>query len=141
TDASGRELPIEITRGNRGRIRIGDADVLVTGKQSYVIHYRLASGLGFFEDHDELYWPVTGTEWPVPILHAVANVTLATPAAALASDTTWWSAWCYAGWAESSSNERCTARFIGSAEYHFESGRLDPGEGLTLVAAFPKGIV
>lgn len=141
TDASGQRLPIKITRGDRVRIRIGDADELVTGKQSYVIHYRLASGIGFFDDHDELYWQVTGTEWPVPILHAAANVTIATPAASIAPDTTGWSAWCYAGWAESSSDERCTARFTGSAEYHFESGRLDPGEGLTLVAAFPKGIV
>ncbi|HEU6450116.1 MAG TPA: DUF2207 domain-containing protein [Gemmatimonadaceae bacterium] len=141
TDASGHRLPIKVTRGSRVRIRIGDADELVTGKQSYIIHYRLASGLGFFQDHDELYWQVTGTEWPVPILHAAANVTIATPAAAIASDTTGWSAWCYAGWAESSSNERCAAAITGSAEYHFESGRLDPGEGLTLVAAFPKGIV
>jgi len=141
TDASGRKLPIKVTRGTDVRIRIGDADELVTGKQSYVIHYKLGSGLGFFDDHDELYWQVTGTEWPVPILHAAASVTIATSAAAAATDTTGWSAWCYAGWAESSSNERCKAAFAGAGEYRFESGRLDPGEGLTLVAAFPKGII
>ena len=141
TDASGRKLPTKITRGNDVRIRIGDADEMVTGKQSYVIHYKLGSGLGFFEDHDELYWQVTGTEWPVPILHAAASVTIASATAAAATDTTGWSAWCYAGWAESSSNERCTAAFAGAGEYRFESGRLEPGEGLTLVAAFPKGII
>ncbi len=141
TDASGRKLGTKITRGDRVRIRIGDADELVTGKQVYVIHYRLGSGLGFFDDHDELYWQVTGTEWPVPILHAAANVTIATSPAAAATDTTGWSAWCYAGWAESSSNERCKASFAGAGDYHFESGRLEPGEGLTLVAAFPKGII
>jgi hypothetical protein len=141
TDASGRDLPTKISRGDRVRIRIGDADELITGKQSYTIHYRLGSGLGFFDDHDELYWQVTGTEWPVPVLHAAATVNIATPAAAAALDTAGWSAWCYAGWAESSSNERCKAEFVGAGEYHFESGRLDPGEGLTLVAAFPKGII
>ncbi len=141
TDASGRELPFEVTRGSRVRIRIGDADVNVSGKQSYIVHYRLAGGLGFFEDHDELYWQVTGTEWPVPILHAAATVTIDSPLAATSSDTTGWSAWCYAGWAESSSSERCTAAFTGAGRYHFESRRLDPGEGLTLVAAFPKGII
>jgi hypothetical protein len=140
-DASGRKLDTKVTRGSNLRIRIGDADETVTGKQSYVIHYTLGSGLGFFPDHDELYWQVTGTEWPVPILHASANVTIATTAAAAASDSAGWSAWCYAGWAESSSSERCKASFRGAGEYSFESGRLEPGEGLTLVAAFPKGII
>ena len=139
TDASGRELRSKITRGDRVRIRIGDADEMVTGKQLYVLHYRLGSGLGFFADHDELYWQVTGTDWPVPILRAAANVTIAAPAAAI--DTAGSSAWCYAGWAESSSSDRCTAAVTGSGEYHFESGRLEPGEGLTLVAAFPKGVI
>lgn len=141
TDASGNELPRQIERGNRVRIRIGDADRFVTGKQSYVIRYRLGSGLGFFEDHDELYWQVTGTGWPVPILHAAADVSIATPAATALLDTTGWSAWCYAGRAESSSNARCKTKVVTAGELHFESGRLEPGEGLTLVASFPKGIV
>ena len=141
TDGAGHELSTQIERGDRVRIRIGDADKLVTGKQSYVLYYKLASGLGFFDDHDELYWQVTGTEWPVPILHAAAEVTIATPAATATLDSAGWSAWCYAGWAESSSSERCKAALVRAGEYHFESGRLEPGEGLTLVAAFPKGIV
>ena len=141
TDGAGHELSTKIERGDRVRIRIGDADQLVTGKQSYVLHYKLASGLGFFDDHDELYWQVTGTEWPVPILHSAAEVTIATPAATATLDSAGWSAWCYAGWAESSSSERCKAALVRAGEYHFESGRLEPGEGLTLVAAFPKGVV
>ncbi len=104
-------------------------------------YYRLARGLGFFDDHDELYWQVTGTEWPAPILKASATVTLAPVVDAVISDTTGWSAWCYAGWAESSSNERCTAAFAGGGDYQFGSGRLEPGEGLTMVAVFPKGVI
>ena len=141
TDGAGHELPTSIDRGDRVRIRVGDPNQLVTGKQRYVLHYRLASGLGFFDDHDELYWQVTGTEWPVPILRASATVKIATPTATVSLDSAGWSAWCYAGWAESSSSERCEAALVRTGEYHFESGRLDPGEGLTLVAAFPKGIV
>lgn len=141
TDGAGNALPTSVEHGDRIRIRIGDADRLVTGKQSYVIHYRLASGIGFFDDHDELYWQVTGTGWPVPILHASATVTIATPAATATLDSAGWSAWCYAGWAESSSSERCKAAVVRTGEYRFESGRLEPGEGLTLVAAFPKGVV
>ncbi len=139
TDGEGHELTTKIERGDRVRIRIGDADRLVTGKQSYVLRYRLSSGLGFFEDHDELYWQVTGTEWPVPILKASATVIVESPSAAEHPDG--WSAWCYAGWAESSSSDRCTATVTGTGRYQFESGRLEPGEGLTLVAAFPKGVI
>ncbi|HEY9449318.1 MAG TPA: DUF2207 domain-containing protein [Gemmatimonadaceae bacterium] len=141
TDGAGQELRVKIDRGDRVRIRIGDADRMVSGQQTYVVYYRLSSGLGFFDDHDELYWQVTGTEWPVPILRASATVSIATAAVGVMPANVGWSAWCYAGWAESSSSDRCTAKVVGAGEYRFESGRLDPGEGLTLVAAFPKGVI
>ncbi len=139
TDASGTALQTSVERGDRVRIRIGSPDVTVTGKQTYLIMYRLDDGgIGFFANHDELYWQVTGTEWPVPILSATARVVI--PPGGAASDTTW-TAWCYAGWTESNNSERCTAEVTPGAEYRFASGRLDPGEGLTMVAGFPKGIV
>ena len=141
TDGNGQKLATSITRGRSVRIRIGDANGLVSGTQTYLIHYRLGSGLGFFADHDELYWQATGTEWPVPILAASATVRIAAARAATTSDTTGWSPWCYAGVAQSTSNERCTARYAGRGLYQFTSGRLDPGEGLTFVAAFPKGVI
>ncbi|HWG53489.1 MAG TPA: DUF2207 domain-containing protein [Gemmatimonadaceae bacterium] len=140
TDENGQKLHTSITRGSTLRIKIGDANRLVSGTQTYVIHYRLGSGLGFFADHDELYWQATGTNWPVPILAASATVRIA-PAAAAASDTAGWSPWCYEGAAQSTSNAQCTARFAGRGLYQFTSGRLDPGEGLTFVAAFPKGVI
>jgi uncharacterized membrane protein YgcG len=40
------------------------------------IHYRVRNGLRFFENHDELYWNVTGNEWDVPIESASAHVIL-----------------------------------------------------------------
>ena len=40
------------------------------------LHYRVRDGLRFFEDHDELYWNVTGTGWDVPIESASAHVIL-----------------------------------------------------------------
>ena len=141
TDGRGRKLLTKVDRGDRVRIRIGDPNRTITGQQTYVIHYRLGSGLGFFEDHDELYWQVTGTEWPVPILRASASVALPPAEAWARRDAQGWSAWCYAGWFESASSERCTAAVIDAGRYRFESGRLEAGEGLTLVAAFPKGVV
>ena len=143
TDDQGRTLGTEISGGSRVRIRIGDPDVTVSGVQTYVIRYRLERGLGFFDDHDELYWQVTGTNWPVPIAKASATVALPDDRASKASRTggIGSSAWCYAGWAESSSNERCTAAVTGPGRYAFSAGRLDPGEGLTMVAGFPKGVI
>jgi hypothetical protein len=40
------------------------------------LRYRVANGLRFFDEHDELYWNVTGDEWEVPIESASAHVRL-----------------------------------------------------------------
>jgi uncharacterized membrane protein YgcG len=134
----GEALQTQVTRGDNARIRIGDPDVTVTGRQVYVISYTIARGVGFFEHHDELYWQVTGTEWPVPILNATARVTI--PDGGNAADTAW-TAWCYAGTSTSTANDRCTAEVVPGTEWRFSAERLEAGEGLTLVAGFPKGII
>lgn len=137
TDGQRNQLETSVERGGKFRVRIGDADVYVTGPQTYIITYRIERGVGFFAEHDELYWQVTGTEWPVPILRATARVRLPTAQPATPANESW----CYAGWYDSSDRSRCTAEWTPAGEFRFTSGRLDPGEGLTLVAAFPKGIV
>src|SRR5438876_499489 len=43
------------------------------------ITYRVPNALLYFEDHDELYWNITGDEWEVPIEQAGAVVQLAPP--------------------------------------------------------------
>ncbi len=65
------------------RIREGpnlNFKIYVPGAQdsthSISLHYRVANGLRFFEDHDELYWNVTGTDWTVPLGMASAHVVL-----------------------------------------------------------------
>ena len=52
----------------------------VDATRTIVLRYRATNGLRFFEDHDELYWNVTGDEWEVPIGAASAVIQL--PAAA-----------------------------------------------------------
>lgn len=42
--------------------------------KTVVIEYLVRNGTRFFEDHDEFYYNVTGTQWPVPIDHAGAAV-------------------------------------------------------------------
>lgn len=38
------------------------------------IQYEVANGIRFFNDYDELYWNVTGNDWPVPIDDAAGFV-------------------------------------------------------------------
>src|SRR3982751_115512 len=67
---------------NGKRVRIGEANVLLRqGRHTYEIRYRTARQIGFFDDHDELYWNVNGNGWTFAFDSISAEVTL--PAAAL----------------------------------------------------------
>ena len=48
-------------------LKIGDADVYVDGRQTYVIHYRVMNPLHFFEEHSEFYWDLLGVFWETDI--------------------------------------------------------------------------
>lgn len=114
------------------RIYAGSADVLLSrGLHTYRITYTTGRQIRYFEDHDELYWNVTGNGWLFPIRQASATVTL--PEGARATDTTY-----YTGPLGSTAQN---ARQMGSAkEPSFETTRpLAANEGLTIVVALPKG--
>ncbi|PIV46791.1 hypothetical protein COS21_03440, partial [bacterium (Candidatus Gribaldobacteria) CG02_land_8_20_14_3_00_41_15] len=61
------------------KIKIGDEDKTITGSHWYNILYQVKGGLGFFDDYDELYWNVTGNEWPVSIGNAQVVISLPRP--------------------------------------------------------------
>jgi hypothetical protein len=76
TDAAGQPLKVESSRERhylKWKIYVDDANDAV---RTIVLHYRVANGLKYFEDHDELYWNVTGDEWEVPIENASAQILL-----------------------------------------------------------------
>ena len=55
-------IPFEISRNQSNlRIKIGDPKVTVTGNQKYVINYSVSGVLASFNEYDEVYWNVTGT--------------------------------------------------------------------------------
>ena len=56
------------------RIKIGNADKLITGTHMYVISYKVSGALTYFSDHDELYWNINGNEWTVPIAILTSEV-------------------------------------------------------------------
>lgn len=75
-DAAGTPLRYELSREGRNRkIKIWVPDA-VDRTETVAIRYGVSNGLRFFENHDELYWNVTGNDWEVPIQRAVARVIL-----------------------------------------------------------------
>jgi uncharacterized membrane protein len=75
-DGNGHRLKFESSRVRHYRklkIYIPDAD---NSEQTISIEYTVSDAIKFFEDHDELYWNVTGDEWDVPIQSAHANIIL-----------------------------------------------------------------
>lgn len=58
------------------RLYIGDVDrILRPGHYTYTITYKTDRQVGFFPDHDELTWNITGNFWGFPISLATATVT------------------------------------------------------------------
>ena len=76
TDDEGRSLKYESSRERHYRkLKIWVPGATNTTRIVKVV-YRVSNGLRFFDEHDELYWNVTGDEWEVPIESASAQVTL-----------------------------------------------------------------
>ncbi|MFO7693203.1 MAG: DUF2207 domain-containing protein [Vicinamibacterales bacterium] len=76
TDEAGAPLRYESSRERHYRklkIWIPDARDAV---KTAVVRYRVRNGLKFFDEHDELYWNITGDEWDVPIERARAVIHL-----------------------------------------------------------------
>ena len=124
-------------RDNGVRIYIGDRDVMLSpGVYTYTIRYVTTRQLGFFENHDELYWNVTGNGWGFPIEQARANVTL--PGGVTEGSVRLEA---YTGPAGAKGQDY-SALLDGYNRALFETTRpLSPGEGLTIVATWPKGLV
>ncbi|HSC78412.1 MAG TPA: DUF2207 domain-containing protein, partial [Candidatus Acidoferrales bacterium] len=76
TDERGNELRHEIGReGHLREFKIWVPDAR-NATRTVVLRYRVRNALRFFDDHDELYWNITGDEWEMPIEFASATVTL-----------------------------------------------------------------
>ncbi len=128
-------------RGNYEDIKIGSADVLLAGRRTFVIRYRIQRAINFFPQRDELYWNVTGDDWSVPIGRASVRVMFPTE---ITAGTT--QAACYAG-AAGATGGCVAANFLPAASgdkvngAYFAAGALEAGEEMTVVVGLPKGTV
>jgi uncharacterized membrane protein YgcG len=122
---------------NGVRINTGnDAFLPVPAEYTYTLHYRTTRQLGFFPDHDELYWNAIGTGWVFPIESAAVLVRLpsAVPIASLHAEG-------YTG-PQGAKGSAYATDFPapGVARYRL-SQSLGPYEGFTIVLTFPKGLI
>ncbi len=129
--SSGRPVPFTLENtGKRTRIRIGDPDRLVSGMQAYRLTYRIRAALNAFDDHDELFWNVLSD---TVVETSAVRVTVTLPAGTTVTAT------CFQGVFEST--EGCRSNTGGNAATYEASRRLRAGEGLTVVAGWPRGVV
>jgi uncharacterized membrane protein YgcG len=124
-------------KGNGVRVYFGSEDTLLSpGEHTYVLRYRTTRQLGFFADHDELYWNVTGNGWDFPIDSASATVALPGSVApsALRLDA-------YTGTQGAKAGDYVADADAASHATFRATRPLAPREGLTIAVGFPKGVV
>jgi uncharacterized membrane protein YgcG len=122
---------------NGVRINTGNDSFLpVPADYTYTIRYRTTRQLGFFADHDELYWNAIGTGWIFPIESATVVVRLPSPVPVenLHAEG-------YTG-PQGAKGQAYVAEIPepGVARYSLTEP-LAPYEGFTIVLSFPKRIV
>jgi uncharacterized membrane protein YgcG len=122
---------------NGQRVYFGSSNRYIeNGEHTYMFRYKANRLLGFFEEHDELYWNVTGFDWAFPIDKASATVTFAfdVPAGEISHEA-------YTG-PYGASERNYTSRVDGAGRTYFKAnGPLSAINGLTIVVAWPKGFV
>ncbi len=135
TDESGKAWKYQAKKtGPMIHIRIGDAKRYVKGNQTYVITYEVENVILFFNDHDELYWNVTGNYWKAPIKEASATVSLKTKN----KSKNLMVAGYEGGYG---SKEECGYETYENSGKFLTKRSLKMGEGLTIVFGWDKGLV
>jgi len=123
------------------RVYLGDSNVIIPpGMYTYELVYRVNRELGFFSDHDELYWNVTGSGWNFNIEKSEATVILPFNIDNALIKTVAYSG--IVGTADSSA----VVWYVDSNENNnsvtFQNSKqLSKGEDFSIVVGWPKGLV
>ena len=133
---NGQEEPwAQESLANGVRLRIGDADVILPiGEHTYTIRYRTTRQILYGDTFDEIYWNATGTGWTFSIDMAEARITL--PQQAAFGDRA-----VYTGPQGATGRN---AEVIDERPGYIAFRTTQPlgrEEGLTVAAAFPKGVL
>ena len=117
------------------RAYVGNADLLLEpGEHTYTIAYKTDRQLGFFSDHVELVWNVTGYEWTLPIDVVEARVLLPHGISGVSLEVN--------TGARGSKEREAEFSWGGEAGASFRATRpFQPGEGFAVIVKWPKGFV
>jgi uncharacterized membrane protein YgcG len=132
-DSDGNKLKFEAIRERHYRklkIFVPNAD---NSTHTISIEYTVSDALRFFEDHDEIYWNITGDEWDVPIQTADARIILPEGTTNIRANV-------FTGSFRSTAHDAD----VGVVGNGVEVRTRDPlryHEGLTVAVAFDKGFV
>ena len=147
TDENGEPYTINnISYSSSGvYVKVGDADQTITGEHTYIVSYHATRGIGYFEDFDEIYWNVTGTEWGVPIFEATATVVL--PSVVPEKNLQYHSYCGVSGEAKEcgsidiDESGKVTIVHFSSDAFAGPDSMFSAYEGMTVAVGFPKGLV
>lgn len=130
---------IESISGGK-RIKIGSSSILIgRGIHKYELRYSVSEQVRYFDDHDELFYNITGNDWAFPIDNISADIHLPFE---LKDDD--FNAYGYTGYVGDegkkysvdtiSGKDTTTIRYNSTVSFNV-------GEGLTAVIEWPKGNV
>ena len=132
-DSDGNKLKFEASRERHYRklkIFVPNAD---NSTHTISIEYTVSDALRFFEDHDELYWNITGDEWDVPIQRADARIILPEGTTNIRANV-------FTGSFRSTAHD-ADVEIVGNGVEVRTRDPLRYHEGLTVAVAFDKGFV
>ncbi|MCX6763468.1 MAG: LCP family protein [Candidatus Moranbacteria bacterium] len=118
------------------KIEIGDINYPVSGTPTYVIRYTVSGAIKYATDHDQLFWNITGDQWPVYVKYPEVKISLPqkVDSEKIAKD-------CFIGIPAATIKciDRLNSKKKTVAYYSYKG--VVAGEGMTTVIGFPKGLV
>lgn len=117
--------------------KIGDSSVTAKGESEYKIIYRVKNVIRSHPNFDELYWNINGNFWDLEIDNFMAEIKF--PVGINKENVI---LDYYTGFLDEKNKDLATYEWQDSHSLRFKSTRtLKKGEGITISAIFPKGIV
>ena len=133
-DGKGRKWQYKTSGMGRDlKIRIGDPDKKITGVHVYRIRYLVRRAVNFFQDAPEVYWNVTGNEWPFGMLRVTARF-YPPPGVKLSQIKT-------ASFQGVYGSTQPASVEVKDNYIEYSTVNLAPAQGLTIVAGLPQGSV
>lgn len=117
---------------NNYKIKIGDANVTLTGKKQYEISYNYNIGKDRSKNYDELYFNIIGSEWDT----VIGNITFTITMPKDFEENKLGFSKGYVGSTDSSKITYSVDKNVITGHYY---GVLNPGEALTVRTELPEG--